>query len=147
VPALYSPDWVAAFNVAVADLDVTTVDVGASLAAAAGSFRVAQVVHDGPGGATIRVVLTVADGRLSLALEPVDAPGKPVEGPGEPVDVMLSLTYDDAAALSRHDVEPASLIGTGRVRVRGDLSVLVAGQALLAAAAPRLAALQTDTTY
>jgi SCP-2 sterol transfer family protein len=140
VPALYSPDWFAAFNAAVADLDVTTVDVGASLAAAAGSFRVAQVVDDGPDGATIRVVLTVADGRLSLALEPLD-------GPGEPVDVTLSLTYDDAAALSRHEVEPAALIGTGRVRVRGDLSVLVAGQALLAVAAPRLAALQADTTY
>jgi SCP-2 sterol transfer family protein len=141
VPALYSPDWVAAFNAAVADLDVSSVDAGPSLTVTDGGFRVAQVVHDGPDDREIRVVLAMADGRLAMGLEPADDPTN------DPVNVTLSLSYEDAAALSRGKVDPATLVGTGRVRVRGDLSVLVAAQALLAAAAPRLAALQADTTY
>jgi SCP-2 sterol transfer family protein len=147
VPVLYSPEWVAAFNAAVADLDVSSVDAGPSLAVTDGGFRVAQVVHDVPGAqetretGEIRVVLALADGRLAMGLEPADGPTD------DPVNVTLSLSYEDAAALSRGEVEPAALIGTGRVRVRGDLSVLVAGQALLAAAAPRLAELQAATTY
>ena len=141
MPALYSPEWVAAFNAAVADLDVSSVDAGPSLAVTDGGFRVAQVVHDGPGASEIRVVLALADGRLAMGLEPTDGPTN------DPVNVTLSLSYEDAAALSRGEVDPAALVGTGRVRVRGDLSVLVAGQALLAAAAPRLAELQAATTY
>jgi putative sterol carrier protein len=76
-----------------------------------------------------------------MGLEPTDGPTN------EPVNVTLSLSYEDAAALSRGEVDPATLVGTGRVRVRGDLSVLVAGQTLLASAAPRLAELQAATTY
>jgi hypothetical protein len=144
VPVLYSPEWVAAFNAAVADLDVSSVDAGPSLAVTDGGFRVAQVVHHVPGAqetSEIRVILALADGRLTMGLEPTDDPTD------DPVNVTLSLSYEDAAALSRGEVDPAALIGTGRVRVRGDLSVLVAGQALLAAAAPRLAELQAETTY
>jgi hypothetical protein len=144
VPAFYSPDWVAAFNAAVADLDVSSIDAGPSLAVTDGGFRVAQVVHDVPGAreiGEIRVVLALTDGRLAMALEPAGGPTD------DPVNVTLLLSYEDAAALSRGEVDPATLVGTGRVRVRGDLSVLVAGQALLAAAAPRLAELQATTTY
>jgi putative sterol carrier protein len=132
---------VATFNAALTDLDLSSVDPGASLVAADGRFRVAQLVHGAPDG-ELRVVLSLADGRLSLGLEPVD------NGDGSvPVNVTLSLSYEDAGALSRGELDPAALIGTGRVRVRGDLSVLVAGQALLAAAGPRLAELQAATTY
>jgi len=139
VPAFYSPEWVAAFNAALADLAVAQPDGGPSLAAADGRFRVLQVVHDGPDGADVRVVLALADGRLTMAAVADDDP--------ERVNVTLSLSYDDAAALSRGELEPAALVGTGRVRVRGDLAVLVAGQALLASAAPQLAELQATTTY
>jgi putative sterol carrier protein len=144
VPVLYSPEWVAAFNTAVADLDMSSVDAGPSLAVTDGRFRVAQAVHDAPGAqetSEIRVILALADGRLVMGLEPAD------DQTNDPVNVTLSLSYEDAAALSRGEVDPAALIGTGRVRVRGDLSVLVAGQALLAAAAPRLAELRAATTY
>ncbi|HEX4082509.1 MAG TPA: hypothetical protein VHX40_06040, partial [Acidimicrobiales bacterium] len=102
MPVFYSPDWVAAFNAAVADLDVSSVDAGPSLAVTDGGFRVAQVVHDGPGDRDIRVVLTLADGRLALSLEPE-------VGGGDPVNVTLSLSYPDAAALSRGEVDPAAL--------------------------------------
>ncbi len=141
MPVFYSPEWVAAFNAAIADLDVSSVDAGPSLAVTDGGFRVAHVVHDGPGDREIRVILALADGRLAMGLESADDPTN------DPVNVTLSLSYQDAAALSRGEVDPATLVGTGRVRVRGDLSVLVAGQALLAAASSQLAGLQADTAY
>jgi putative sterol carrier protein len=137
VPRFYSPEWVEAFNRAVDGLDVVPDAGSVSLAAASGSFRVAQVVHGGPDG-ELTVALEVADGRLRLALAPVgDAQG----------DVIVLLSYDDAAAMARGQLDPGTAVAEGRVRVRGDLAVLVASQALLVAAASRLAGLQADTTY
>jgi hypothetical protein len=144
VPRFYSPEWVAAFNEAVADLDPAGVDLGGSLAAGGERWQVAQVVQGAPGG-DLRVTLAVAGGRLRLAVTPADAAA---DDPGdESPDVTVSLSYDDARAMSRGELDPAEAIGQGRVRVRGDLAVLVAGQALLAAAAGRLAPLQAATTY
>lgn len=61
--------------------------------------------------------------------------------------MVISLGYEDAAALARGELDPTEALAAGRVRVRGDLSVLVAGQALLAAAAAQMAALQAETTF
>jgi putative sterol carrier protein len=52
-----------------------------------------------------------------------------------------------AAAISKGEVHPTQALGTGEIRVRGDLAVLVAGQAVLAAAAAHLSDLQATTTY
>jgi hypothetical protein len=142
VPRLYSPEWVDSFNAAVADLDVGAADTGTSLAASEGRFRVDQVVHGAPDGGQLQITLVVADGRLRLALPPAEEGLEP-----ERTNVTVSLAYEDAAALSRGELDAAALIGAGRVRVRGDLSVLIAGQALLVAAGPRLAELQASTTY
>jgi hypothetical protein len=148
----YSPEWVDAFNEAVADLDVGSVSTGASLVADDGTFRVDQVVRGGPGGELV-VTLVVDAGRLRLEL---DAPGPGPKERGEPgrtapaprdPDVTIVLSYDDAAAMSRGELDPADAVTQGRVRVRGDLALLVAAQALLAAAGERLQAVQADTTY
>ncbi len=76
------------------------------------------------------------DGRLSLALDPDQA---------IPVNVTVVLTYEDALAMAQGALAPADALAAGRVRVRGELAVLVAGQAVLAAATaalgPRLAEL------
>jgi len=141
VPRLYSTEWIAAFNDAVETLDTAAVDVGASLAAAGGSFQVRQVVHDAPGG-ELRVLLAVAGGRLRLTLD------DPATGADTlPANVTLTISYADAKALSRGELDSAEALGRGRVRVRGDLAVLVASQAILRAAADRLAPLQAATTF
>ena len=95
-----------------------------------------------PRTASCRVTLVVEDGHVSL--EPSTAPG---DASATEPQVTVSLSYDDAAALSRGQLDPAEALGAGKVRVRGDLSVLVAGHTLLAAAADRLADLQAATTY
>lgn len=136
----YSPEWVNAFNDAVAGLDVGAVDTGASLVADGGRFRVAQVVRGGPDGELV-VTMAVDEGRLTLALA---APGA---GSAMEPDVTIVLDYEDAAAMSRGELDPADAIRDGRVRVRGDLAVLVAAQSLLVAAAGLLEAIHEETSY
>lgn len=138
-----SPEWVESFDAALSRLDLSDAVAAAgagSLAAADGSFSVVQVVTDVPadlgepvagdsGGRTVTVVLTVADGRARLALDPSGA----AVG-----TATIVLGYPDAWAMAHGELDPADALGDGRVRVRGDLAALVAGQDVLAAAAARL---------
>jgi len=169
MPPYLSPAWVRAFNDALAGLDlsdaVTAAGAG-SLTVAGGTFRVAQVVTGGPdglaapgaaasadsassaastsaaatadsNGSTVRTVLTVDGGRLTLVEDPTGAIAS---------NVTVVLTYDDALAIARGSLQPADALAAGRVRVRGELSVLVAGQAVLNAAALALGRTLTDLT-
>jgi len=130
---LYSDEWIAAFNEAVAGLEP---DDGVS-------FRMLQVVRDSPEG-TLRIMLSVLEGHVALERVPDAAPAQP---PAEPApQVTVSVQFDDALALARGELDPARLLAAGRVRVRGDLSVLVRGQALLAATTARLGSLSPETT-
>ena len=139
MPPYLSPEWVESFDVALGALDLSDVVAAAgrsSLAAADGVFSVVQVVTGapvdvavGPGAADVRVVLTVAAGRAGLALDP--------EGRAEGTATIV-LAYHDALALARGELDPADALAAGRVRVRGDLAALVAGQDVLAAATQRL---------
>jgi len=65
---------------------------------------------------------------------------------GDPVTATIHLAYADAAALSRSELDPARALAEGRVKVRGDLALLIAAQGLLAQAA-RIGAGHVDTTY
>jgi len=143
VPRFLSPDWVADFNRALGGADLGAPGDGGSLAAAGGRFAVAQLVDGVPGAGEVRTLLVVDDGRATLYL--VGQGGGEV--PQVEPDVTLSLSYTDAAQMSRGALSPAAALGEGRVRVRGDLAVLVAGQQLLATASGLLAGLQADTTY
>ncbi|MDA8309296.1 MAG: SCP2 sterol-binding domain-containing protein [Actinomycetota bacterium] len=130
---LYSEEWVAAFNEAVAGLEPEP-DV---------SFRMLQMVHGGPEG-TVHVALSVEGGRVRLQREVAGSPAGPAPRPA--AQVTVSVRFEDALALAQGELEPAALLAAGRVKVRGDLSVLVRGQALLAAAAARLGPLSQGTT-
>jgi hypothetical protein len=131
-----SPEWIAAFDAALGALDLSDAVEAAgagSLAAADGTFSVAQMVTGVPGGEgtfeEVRVVLTVADGRARLVLDP---------GHTVPSTATIVLSYGDALAMARGELDPADALAAGRVRVRGDLAALVAGQDILAAASARL---------
>jgi putative sterol carrier protein len=156
MPAYLSRQWVQAFNTALAGLDLTEAIAAAgaaSLTVAQGTFSVAQVVTDGPpnlteelGGTSspdsspdgsIRTVLTVDDGRIALVADPSGT---------TPANVTIVLTYADAIAVARGELHPADALAAGRVRVRGELSVLVAGQSVLNAAAAILGQTLVDLT-
>ena len=77
----------------------------------------------------MHLVLTVADGRpASRSTRRGTAGGT----------ATIVLGYAEALAMARGELDPADALAAGRVRVRGDLAALVAGQDVLAEAAARL---------
>ena len=122
-----------------------------SLTASQGTFSVAQVVTDAPAGvgaggagargggagALVRTVLTVDEGRITLTSDPDES---------LPTNVTIVLAYADALAIARGELDPAEALAAGRVRVRGELAVLVAGQSVLNAASAALGRTLTDLT-
>jgi hypothetical protein len=128
---------VASFDAALSALDLTDAVAAAgagSLAAADGRFSVVQVVTGVPedvqaAGGDVHLVLTVADGRARLGLDPDGTVGG---------TATIVLGYAEALAMARGELDPADALAAGRVRVRGDLAALVAGQEVLAEAATRL---------
>jgi len=143
VPRFLTPAWVEGFNAALVGVELPPPGPDAGLAAADGQFSVAQEVRGTPDG-DVRLVLRTADGTLALAVGPLG--DRPVDG-ADPVDVTIALGYDDAAALAQGHLSTAEALTAGRVRVRGDLSVLVAGQELLSAAREHTRTLDAETTY
>ena len=70
-----------------------------------------------------------------------ERPGPPRAGPlrdGVRGTATIVLGYPEALAMARGELDPADALAAGRVRVRGDLAALVAGQDVLAEAAARL---------
>jgi SCP-2 sterol transfer family len=139
MPRYLSLQWVQAFNAALSGLDLSAAIAAAgagSLTASDGAFAVAQVVTDGPDG-EVRTVLAVDERGVSMTLDPDAA---------LPADVTIVLSYDDALAVARGGLDPAEALATGRVRVRGELAVLVAGQSVLNAAGVLLGTSLADLT-
>jgi putative sterol carrier protein len=67
------------------------------------------------------------------------------EGGAGAADVTVSLGRQDAFAMARGSLSAADALAGGRIRVRGDLSVLAAAQDVLASLAPALGALRART--
>ncbi len=128
-----SPEWVHSFDAALGSLDLHDAIQAAgagSLAAADGAFSVVQLVTGVPDTTDdVRVVLSVAEGRAHMTLDPEGKHGG---------TATIVLGYADALALAQGRLDPADALAEGRVRVRGDLAALVAGQEVLAAAAGQL---------
>ncbi len=147
MPRFLSPEWAAAVTAVLSELPPT--DAGSPGAGAhRTSFTVAQLIHDvpedlGADGGLLASVLEVVDGRGTLSVRTAEGEGSLTDG----ADVVLSIAYEDAAALSRGDLHAASALARGKVRVRGDLSLLVAGQDIMAVAGAQLEEIRSITTY
>ena len=140
MPRFLTAEWGAGFNSALEGGVLPAPGPDAGLAASDGRFVVAEEVRGTPDG-DVRLVLRTADGALSLEVGPLTA------DTGAAADVTIALDYRDAAALSAGTLSPAEALTGGRIRVRGDLSVLTAGQELLSAAREHTRALDAATTY
>jgi SCP-2 sterol transfer family len=139
VPRFLSPEWVDTFDAALQGVVLPDPGEDVGIAASGGRFTVAQQVHGGPDG-EVTLLMTADAGSLSMAL--VDGAGAELRP-----DVTIVVSYQDAAALSTGELRAADAITAGRIRVRGDLSVLAAGQAMLVAAQPHIQSLAAGTTY
>jgi putative sterol carrier protein len=148
VSRFLSATWTEEFNGALEGVVVPGPGIDAGLAALDGRFTVVEEVHGTPDG-DVRLILRVEDGSLHLRLAPPSDPGTD-RGDGSEdahADVTIALSYEDAAAMSRGELSPAEALNGGRIRVRGDLSVLVAAQQMLEAARASTQALVSSTTY
>jgi putative sterol carrier protein len=153
VARFLSPAWAEEFNTALQGLVVPGPGPDAGLGAASGHFNMVQEVHGTPDG-DVRLTLQFDDGVLRLDLEPRGGgtsagAGRTGAGPldSTPSDVTIVLSYEDAVSMSKGELAPAEALNTGRIRVRGDLSVLVAAQQMLNAARTTTQQLGSSTSY
>ena len=143
MPRFLTPEWADAITAALAGKDLPGPGPDDGLTASGGRFVVAEEVRAAPDG-DVRLVLRVDGGTVTLGVAPLA--GDP--GADEPqADVTIALDYGDAVAMADGSLSPAEALTGGRVRVRGDLSVLTAGQQLLAAAREHTAAVDAETTF
>jgi hypothetical protein len=130
-----SPQWVDAFNQAVENVVIEPPGPAAGLAVRDGRFSMAQVVTGGPGG-DVATTLQVHEGRVTMTA-----------GESGDAAVTIRLTWADAVSMAAGELAPGEAIATGRVRVRGDLSVLAEAQAVLNVVQPHLHNLRQLTEY
>ena len=142
--AFLTEAWAEALNGALDQVTVLGPGSDAGLGAIEGRFRVAQEVVGGPQG-DVLLVMTAADGELRFSVRPLDRTG--AVGGDPSADVTIALAYHDAAALAQGALSPAEALNEGRIRVRGDLSVLVAAQQMLESTRDHLSSVQESTTY
>ena len=124
-----SPAWIDAAGAAVAGDD----RLGASLAGV--SLVVEQTVTGGPDG-DVTWALAVDDGTVAIT-----------PGPAARSDLRLTTDYATAAAVATGGLSAQRAFVEGRLRVGGDLSLLVAHQRALAAVDDALAGVRARTTH
>src|ERR1700688_93336 len=107
----------------------------AGLAVRDGRFSMGQVVTGGPDG-DVHTTLRVLEGRVTMT-----------GADGEDAEVTIRLTWADAVAMAAGELSPGEAIAAGRVRVRGDLSVLAEAQSVLVAVQAQLQELRDRTEY
>jgi SCP-2 sterol transfer family len=142
-----SPSWVEELNAALEGAVLPDPAPDAGLAMVDGKVTVVQEVHGSPDG-DVRLVMRIEAGTIRLHLTglPAGTGDGLGDDSGDAPNVTIALSYEDAAALSKGELTPAEALNAGRIRVRGDLSALAAGQQLLTAARSGAGALP-PTTY
>jgi putative sterol carrier protein len=146
VARFLSPAWTEEFNKSVEDVVVPGPGPDAGLGAIEGRFTVVQEVRGTPDG-DVSLILRVDGGSLQLDLAPMSGDDGHHSGDRFDADVTIAVSYGDAAAMSKGELSPAEALNTGRIRVRGDLSVLVAAQQMFETARVATQAKVSPTTY
>ncbi len=142
MPRFLSPEWIEACNDAFSRVVLPDPEPDAGLSVGEGRFVIVEEVRGSPDG-DLRITLTVADRTLHLTCAPLGG-GRDVESKPE---VTVALDYADAAAMAKGELGVADALTAGRIRVRGDLSLLTAGQAMLEAARTATGELHVSTSY
>jgi hypothetical protein len=109
---------------------------GELAAALAGiTLAVEQVVDGGPDG-QVRWLLDIRDGQVDL-----------VPGPVARADLTFSTSYETAARIAAGTLPAQRAFIEGRLKVGGDLSLLITHQRAVAAVDDALAPVRARTTY
>jgi hypothetical protein len=124
-----SARWIDAARQAIA------ADASLPAALAGVTLTVEQTVEDGPDG-TVSWHIAIVDGAASL-----------VPGPAEKPDLRFTTSYGTAARIASGALAAQLAFVEGRLRVGGDLSLLIAHQRAIAAVDDALAPVRAQTTY
>jgi hypothetical protein len=135
VPRFLGPDWIAAFGEALALVDLPAPAADAGLSVGDGDVATVLIVGDVRGD-MVAVTVRLSGRRLML-----------VSGNDPDAAVTLRVGGADAVAFLGGGWEPAPALAAGWCQVRGDLSVLAATRAALAAVQPQLVDLRADTEF
>ncbi|MFP5375367.1 MAG: SCP2 sterol-binding domain-containing protein [Acidimicrobiia bacterium] len=110
-------------------------DEGLAAATAGARVTLQQVVTGAPGG-EVRYWVRVADGVVEA-------------GPGraEGADATVTSSYETAVAVSRGELAVDQAVREGRVRLAGDVGLLVRSAAALGGVAAAVAGVRDRTTY
>lgn len=110
-----SPEWAQTLT------DALNADDGFTKSIANVDLTLAYKVNDGPDGET-EYHLAVADGAAAVNLGPAAEP-----------DVTITSGHDTALALQRGELNPQAAFMTGKIKVAGNLAMLMMHQAVLSA--------------
>lgn len=129
-----SPEWMAAARHALAD------DDGLREATSELALTIEQVVTGVPDGGTprgtVRWHITIDHGRVALA-----------EGPADAADLRFSADHPTAAQIASGELAAQRAFVEGRLRVGGDLSLLIRHQRVFATIDDTLAKVRAETTF
>jgi len=115
--------------------DVARADAGLRTATAGARVTVQQVVTGAPAG-DLRYWVRVDDGEVEA-----------VPGEAPRADATVTQSYETAAAVSRGELAVEQALLEGRVRLSGDVGVLLRSAAALAGVAAAFAGVRDRTTY
>lgn len=105
-------------------------------------FTLRQVVTGGPEGDVV-YRMEIVDGAVHVLPGPGEAAGG---GPGG-ADVALIEDYETAVAVSRGEITPAEAFATGRLKVDGQVALLVDHQEVFARLGSLLEPVRAETEY
>lgn len=125
-----SPDWIAAFAAA------AEADEALRAASADAALAVQQIVTDGPDGAEIAYALETHRGTVKV-----------VEGRIDDPDVTFEQDYATARAVSCGELPAQEAFASGRLRVHGDLDLLMEHRDTFVGLDAVFAALREQTDY
>ena len=120
-----SQEWAEALKAALND------DEAFQTAAGSVSARIQQVISQ-DGGET-RYWIVIADGAIDMGLGDLD-----------PVDATISQSYESAAALARGELNPVTAFMTGKIKVAGNMGLLLSLQGALTRLPPAMTSIQTE---
>jgi putative sterol carrier protein len=120
-----SDEWAEALKTAL------NADEAFRTAAASSSARIQQVITQ-DGGET-RYWIVIADGTIDMGIGDLDT-----------VDATITESYDSAVALSKGELNAVTAFMTGKIRIAGNMGMLMGLQAALSRLPPAMSSIQTE---
>ena len=109
-----SEEWAAAYT------DALRSHEGFQAAIASATLGLQFNVTDGANGGAVNYYISIADGASSVALGELDG-----------ADATISSDYETAAAISQGDMNTQTAFMTGKIKVTGNLAVLMMNQNII----------------